>query len=179
MENFLHIAAIWLHILGIALFVGPQFFLALAWVPASRGIADLPTRVAAMRTITRRFGYIGGAGLLLILVAGAYLIATWRDYYSQPDDLEFTSIRYGVIFIIKMSVLLVMLAVVGFHTFVTGPRLLNRLEAQASGEAVTEAELRRLRMQSMALSIVGLVLALAIMVMGVSMTSTNYSFQDT
>ena len=33
-ENFLHIFFIWLHILGVALFVGPQFFLAFAWVPA-------------------------------------------------------------------------------------------------------------------------------------------------
>jgi uncharacterized membrane protein len=178
-ENFLHIAAIWTHILGIALFVGPQFFLAFAWVPASRGIADLPTRVQAMRTITRRFGYVGGAGLLLIVVAGSYLIASWRDYYSVPGDLEFTSIRYGVIFIIKMTVLVVMLAVVAIHTFVTGPRLLDRLEAQANGETVLDDDIAALRRQSMVLSITGLVLALAIMVMGASMSSTNYSFQDT
>jgi uncharacterized membrane protein len=178
-ENFLHIAAIWTHILGIALFVGPQFFLAFAWVPASRGIADLPTRVQAMRTITRRFAYIGGAGLVLILVAGIYLIATWRDYYSQPDDLEFTSIRFGVIFIIKMNVLILMLIVVGIHTFFTGPRLISRLEDQANGEVVTDADIRKLRVQSMVLSITGLVLVLAIMVMGASMSSTGYSFQDT
>ena len=178
MENVLHIAAIWLHILGIALFVGPQFFLAFAWVPASRGITDLPTRVQAMRTITRRFGYLGGFGLVLIIVAGSYLIATWRDFYALPDDVAFTSLRYGVIFIIKMCVLLVMLAVVGLHTFVIGPRLLNRLEAQANGEPVPEADLRRLRMQSMALSILGLILALAIMAMGVTMNTHSYSFQD-
>ncbi len=178
MENFLHIAAIWTHILGIALFVGPQFFLAFAWVPASRGIADLPTRVQAMRTVTRRFAYIGGAGLVLIVAAGIYLIATWRDYYSQPDDLEFTSIRFGVIFIIKMNVLILMLIVVGIHTFFTGPRLISRLDAQARGETVTDADIRKLRVQSMVLSITGLVLVLAIMVMGASMSSTGYSFQD-
>ncbi|MEX0782467.1 MAG: hypothetical protein WD557_07445 [Dehalococcoidia bacterium] len=179
MENFLHIAAIWTHILGIALFVGPQFFLAFAWVPASRGITDLPMRVQAMRTITRRFAYIGGAGLALIILAGIYLITTWRDYYAQPDDLEFTSLRYGVIFIIKMNVLILMLIVVGIHTFWTGPRLISRIEAQANGEAVTDADVRKLRVQSMVLSITGLVLVLAIMVMGASMSSTAYSFQDT
>lgn len=168
-----------MHILGIALFVGPQFFLAFAWVPASRGITDLPTRVQAMRTITRRFAYIGGAGLALILIAGLYLISTWRDYYAQPDGLEFTSIRYGVIFIIKMNVLILMLIVVGIHTFVTGPRLISSLEAQAGGGTVTDADIRKLRMQSMFLSITGLVLVLAIMVMGATMSSTAYSFQDT
>jgi uncharacterized membrane protein len=132
-----------------------------------------------MRTITRRFAYIGGAGLVLILVAGIYLIATWRDYYSQPDDLEFTSIRFGVIFIIKMNVLILMLIVVGIHTFFTGPRLISRLGDQANGEVVTDADIRKLRVQSMVLSITGLVLVLAIMVMGASMSSTGYSFQDT
>lgn len=178
MDNFLHILAIWTHLLGIALFVGPQFFLAFAWVPASRGITDLPTRVQAMRTITRRFAYLGGAGLVMIVLAGSYLIATWRDFYSQPDDIEFTSLRYGVIFIVKMCVLLVMLAVVGVHTFVAGPRLLDRLEAQANGESVTADELHSLRMQSMALSIVGLILALTLMAMGVAMNTHAYSFQD-
>src|SRR5207247_2175664 len=98
MQNAMHVVFLWMHILGIALFVGPQFFLAFAWVPASRQIADLPTRVQAMRTITRRFGYIGGVGLLLILIGGGYLIGNWREYYHQPDDLGFTDIRYGVIF---------------------------------------------------------------------------------
>ncbi|MGE5594565.1 MAG: hypothetical protein ACM3S1_00870 [Hyphomicrobiales bacterium] len=177
MDDTLHIAAIWLHILGIALYVGPQFFLAFAWVPTSREIEDLPTRVAAMRRITRRFGWIGGIGLLLILIAGTYLISDWRDYYGYPDDASFTSARFGVIFIIKMIVLLVMLAVVGFHTFVVGPRLLNTLEAQSRGERVTEAQLRSARMQSMALSITGLVLVLVIMVMGAMMNATKWSLQ--
>jgi uncharacterized membrane protein len=179
MDNFLHISALWLHVLGIALFVGPQFFLAFAWVPASRQIADLPTRAQAMRTITRRFGYIGGIGLVLIVIAGTYLIMTWRDFYSYPDDAGFTDIRYGVIFIIKMSVLVVMLALVGLHMFWAGPKQLALMEAQARGERVAEDEIRRVRMTSMYLSIAGLLLTLIIMVMGVSLSTTEYSFQET
>lgn len=181
MDNFLHITALWLHVLGIALFVGPQFFLAFAWVPASRQIEDLPSRARAMRTITRRFAYIGGAGLVLIIVAGTYLVATWRDFYSQPsaEELAFTDIRYGVIFIIKMTVLLVMLAIVGLHTFVAGPRSLELLEARARGEDVLDDDIRRARMLSMALSITGLVLTLAIMVMGVMLSTAEFSFKLT
>jgi len=178
MDNFLHIAAIWIHILGIALWVGPQFFMAFAWVPTSRGIVDLPTRARAMRSITSRFLWIGGTGLVLIVVAGTYLISTWRDFYAA-DDVEFTGIRYGVIFILKMNVLLVMLVLAGLHTFLVGPRLLALIEAQAAGERVEESDLRRYRMWSMALSIGALLLTLAIMVMGVSMSTTNYSFQET
>ena len=69
MENTLHIIAVWTHILGIALFVGPQFFLAFAWVPAARMIPDQRVRAQLTRTLTRRFGWIGGIGLVLIVLA--------------------------------------------------------------------------------------------------------------
>lgn len=178
MENFLHIFFIWLHILGVALFVGPQFFLAFAWVPASRTIDDMPTRIKAMRTITRRFGYVGGAGLVLIVIAGSYLVADWRSFYSQPDDVGFMDLRFGVVFTIKMVLLLVMLVALGIHIFVLGPRQMDRLEAQARGENVSEAEMRKARMQSMTFSILGLVLALAIMVLGAMLNDVSWSLQE-
>src|SRR5690606_29829697 len=103
---------------------------------------DLPTRVAAMRTITRRFAYIGGTGLVLVIAAGTYLIIDWRDYYGIPEETEFTSLRFGLWFIIKMTVLLVMLAAVALHMFVLGPRQLAKLEERARGENVDEDELR-------------------------------------
>ena len=175
MSNTLHIIAIWAHILGIALFVGPQFFLALAWVPVSRGIADQAPRVDLTAKLTKRFGWIGGAGLLITILAGSYLIADWRDYYTQPD-VGFTTIRYGVLFIIKMSLLMVMLAVVAGHTFVVGPKLVEKLQDQLVRKA-TDDDVRRARMASMAFSMVGLTLALAIMVLGVMMNTTNFSFR--
>lgn len=178
MDQFLHILAIWVHVLGIALWVGPQFFMALAWVPASRKIEDLPTRVAAMRTITRRFAYIGGTGLVLIIAAGTYLIIDWRDYYGVSEETEFTSLRFGLWFIIKMTVLVVMLAAVALHMFVLGPRQLEKLEERARGLNVDEDELRSIRVQSMMLSIAGLVLTLAIMVMGSMIGTAGWSLQE-
>jgi len=177
-DNFLHIFFIWLHILGVALLVGPQFFLALAWIPASRQISDLPTRVRAMRTITTRFGWVGGAGIVIIVVAGTYLIADWRDYYAVPDDAEFTSVRFGVLFIVKMTLFVVLLAALALHMFYLGPRQLEKLEDQAAGLNVSEADIKRVRMQSMAVSITGLVLALVIMVMGAMLNTANWSQQE-
>jgi uncharacterized membrane protein len=176
-DNFLHIFFVWVHVLGVALYVGPQFFLAVAWVPASRGITDLPTRVQAMRTVTRRFGILGGVGLLMIITAGTYLVFDWRDYYAVPEEVEFTSVRFGVVFIIKMTVLMVMLALVALHTFVVGPQLLDELEAQARGRG-SEDDVRSKRKQSMALSVVGLVLALAIMIMGTMIGTPSWALQD-
>lgn len=174
LRDALHIGALWMHILGIALFLGPQFFLAFAWVPASRGIDDMRQRVKAMRTITNRFGWIGGIGLLLILIAGTYLIATWRDYYAQPD-VGFMSIRYGQYFTTKMIVLAFMLILLATHMFWVGPKLLDRIEAEANGENVTEQELRILRVRSMGLSISVLVLTLIIMIFGAMLTTYRFS----
>ncbi len=169
-----------MHILGIALFVGPQFLLAVAWVPASRAIQDLPTRVAAMRTMTVRFAWLGGVGLALILIAGIYLVSTFRSYYSLPgrDEVSFNDLRYGVIFSIKMAILVVMLAITALHMFVVGPKLLGRLEARAAGEEVPESELARIRRQSMLLSMSGLTLTLVIMVLGAMMNTAQYSLQQ-
>ncbi len=169
-----------MHILGIALFVGPQFLLAVAWVPASRAIQDLPTRVAAMRTMTVRFAWLGGVGLALILIAGIYLIGTFRSYYSLPgrDELSFNDLRYGVIFSIKMAILVVMLVITAVHMFVVGPKLLRRMEARAAGETVADSELASIRRQSMLLSMSGLTLTLIIMVLGAMMNTAQYSLQQ-
>lgn len=177
LESTLHAIALWMHILGIALFVGPQFFLAFAWPAAARGMTDLGARTAAAKTLTRRFGYIGGVGLVLILMAGTYLIATWRDYYAQPGDIGFNDLRYGVVFSAKMGVLAVMLVVVGLHTFKVGPGLVREMEAEAAGAGNPEA-LRRARMMSRGLSSLGLLLTLAIMVMGALLTTTNFSMHE-
>jgi len=176
-DNFLHIFFIWVHILGVALFVGPQFFMAFAWVPASRRIADPQARIAAMKLITRRFGYIGGAGIVLLVAAGTYLIADWRNYYGVPDDVGFTDVRFGVVFIIKMTLLTVMLAVLAFHMFYLGPRQLEAMEAQANGERISPEEVRKARMMSMTASVLGLLMALALMVMGVMLNSVSWSLQ--
>jgi len=175
LDQFLHTLFVFLHILGVVLFVGPQFFLAFAWVPASRGIADLPTRVKAMRTITDRFLFIGGAGLILALLAGTYLVSTWRDYYGMPDSVDFTSVRFGVVFIVKMILFSAMLVAVGLHTFLVGPKLVNALDKQGQGGSVSDKSVRRLRLQSMSLSITGLVLVIAIMVMGVMLNTAQWS----
>lgn len=178
MDDAVHIVFIWLHILGVALFVGAQFFLAVAWVPASRGIVDLPTRVSAMRTITQRFAYLAGVGLLLILVAGIYLVGTWRDYYLDGQGAGFFAYRFGVLFTIKMSLLAVMLTLLGLHMFVVGPRLLTRLEAEANGRAVDGRALSRVQRQSMALSLSGLLLALVIMALGAGLATFSFSLRE-
>lgn len=177
MDDTLRIIAVWTHILGIALLVGPQFFLAFAWGPAARTIGDQRIRLELTRKMTTSFGWIGGAGIALLILAGSYLIATWRDHYGIPDDASFTAMRYGVIFIVKMSVLVVMLAIVAAHMFFVGPRLVDAMDAHIN-HGGPEADVKAARKLSMLFSVVGLLLALALMVMGVMMNTTTFSFRD-
>jgi putative copper export protein len=138
----------------------------------------MPIRIRAMRKITKRFAWIGGIGLVMLVVAGGYLIGDWRKYYHQ-EDTGFFDIRFGPIFVAKMIVLLVMLTLLAFHTFRTGPRLIDAMEAQANGSrTVTDAQVRSLRMQSMFLSISVLVLTLVIMVAGVMLNTATFSMRS-
>ena len=178
MDNFWHIFFIWMHIFGVALFVGPQFFLALAVVPASRQIGDLKTRVNTIRMVTRRFGFIGGTGLVLIVAAGSYLIADWRDYYGVPEDAGFTDLRFGVVFIIKMTLFMVMLAIVAVHMFYLGPKQIETMEAQANGERISDDEVRSARVQSVVASATGLAIAIVLMVMGAMLNTASWSLQE-
>ena len=177
MDTFLHVGALWVHILGIAMFVGPQFFLAFAWIPTSKLIEDLPTRARAMRKITTRFGYLGGVGIVLIVIAGSYLIATWRDWHGEDIALDagFLDYRFGLIFVVKMSIFAVMLLIVGMHMVVVGPAQVEAFEELANGDASANSRVLRLRRVSMALSITGLLLTLAIMAMGSMLSSTAFS----
>lgn len=171
MSDFWHILFIFLHLLGVAVFLGPQVFLAFAWVPASRGIEDMPTRIKTMRTVTRRFAWIGGAALVVIVIAGSYLIANWREYWGLDNEVDFTDYRGGIVFIVKMTLFVVMLAVVALHTFIIGPRLIDAMERQAAADATVA----RLRRQSMTLSIAGLVLTLAIVLLGTMLATIGWS----
>ena len=177
MENVLHAAALWLHILGIALFVGPQVFLAFAWVPVSRDITDMAIRVPAMRKITSRFLVIGLVGLAMILLGGTYLISTWRDYYAIPAGIPFNDLRYGKLFSYKMTIVLVMLIITALHTFKVGPKQVQLMQDRADGKPVSEEEIARVRKMSMMLSISGLLLTLIIMVFGVLLTTYTFSLQ--
>ena len=91
--------------------------------------------------------------------------------------MRVTALRYGVVFIIRISLRLVMPAAVAVHAVWRGARLRAASERQADGEAVAAAELRSMRLQSMSLSLIGLALALAVMVLGVLLNTTQWSLR--
>lgn len=141
---------LWLHILGATLWVGPQFSLALAGVPAVRAISDDAVRAQALRRLTSRVGMVTGAGLLILILTGIDNIIR-----RAPDDLF--DLRYGPILVAKLVLVALTLVATVYHAAIIGPRLLRATEA---GD---QAAVRRLRVRSLAASMLTLVLALVIL----------------
>ena len=60
----------WLHILAVTVWVGPQFFLFIAALPAIRTIEDRQARARVMRVIVTRFGWLAWAAMAVIVLTG-------------------------------------------------------------------------------------------------------------
>ena len=152
----------WLHILAATVWVGPQFFLFIAAVPAVRTIQDAQARALVMRVMTRRFGYLAWGALAVLVITGI------GNLYEEDLDVDaLFDLNFGVIFQVKMTLLIITVALTAVHSFVIGPRL------SAMQESVSdESQLAPMRRLSMILSGVNLLVALAILFCGALLAST-------
>ena len=162
----------WLHILAIAVWVGPQFFLFIAALPAIRTIEDRQTRARVMRTIVTRFGWLSWAAMLVIVLSGiSNLFQVGGDTplnWASANDF-----RYGRIFVEKMVIVGLAVALTAVHTFVVGPRQLALAE-QMEADAAETARLRRI---SIAISSVALLASVLAIFMGSLLANHGYSFE--
>jgi putative copper resistance protein D len=141
---------LWLHILAAIAFIGPQFFLVVAAVPAMRTIEDMKVRAKAMRTMTARFGMLGGGALVLLLITGV------MNYYSAKDEID-TFKRYFITLQIKLTLVTLVVILTVLHGAVFGRKLQQLQESNA-----LEAEIAKARQMSMYASMATLVLSIII-----------------
>lgn len=146
----------WVHITAATIWVGPQFFLAIAAVPAVRTIEDARVRAQVMRVITRRFGYLAWGAMAVLVVSGVgNLFEITREKIPLGD---LNSFNYGPILSAKIVLVIATIALTALHSFVLGPRI-----AALQESAATEAEVASARRSSMIVSGVNLLLALGIL----------------
>jgi uncharacterized membrane protein len=152
----------WIHILAATIWVGPQVFLFVAAIPAVRTIADQRERARVMRVLTRRFGYLAWGALLVLVITGI------GNMYEQDVDLDILfDLNWGVIFQVKMTLVIITALLTAIHSFVIGPRML------AAQESVTnDTELASLRRFSIAVSAVNALIALGIVFCAALLDST-------
>jgi copper resistance protein D len=141
---------LWIHVLAAVVFIGPQFFLALAAVPAMKTIEDVKVRARAMRVMTMRFGMLGGGALVVLLITGVLNYAR----LDHQNDYK----RYFITLQIKLTLVAVVVVLTILHGAVFGRRLQQLQESNAA-----EAEILRARRLSMFASIATMVLSVAIL----------------
>lgn len=166
----------WIHLVAMAIFVGSQFLLAMAVVPALRTITNVDLRSDVMETLTRRFGYLGWGSLLLLILTGVGNIFDRQDLYDPVGVFDF-DFRYAWLLTTKLILVAVVIVLTAWHSFALGPRLLEEQRA-ASERPSAEADQRfsSLRRFSIIVSVVNLLIALAIVYIVTLMQDFEFAF---
>jgi len=160
----------WLHILAVTIWVGPQFFLFLAAVPAVRTIEDRETRARVMRVIVTRFGWLAWAAMAVIVLTGVSDLFQEAKDFGHVWDFDY---RYVNIFSMKMVLVGLTVLLTAVHTFIVGPRQMA-LNEQMEADPAAVSRLRRL---SIAVSSLTLVASIAVIFAAALLANHDYSFQ--
>ena len=160
-----------LHVSAAVLFIGPQVILFLAVIPATWLIEDQRLRRDVTMVVTQRFAKLSAAALVLLLVTGLY------QFYSVvptavSDDMM--SYRFGMLFMTKMTLFVIVVALVGVH-IVVGKRVGQLTEAAIAGEG-EEFELENARRRSFLLSAILMLVSFAILAFGVVLGRGEFSY---
>jgi uncharacterized membrane protein len=162
-EEFWDAIIRWLHIFAAVVFIGPQVFLAFVAMPALRSLEDARARQGAVRAITRGFGVLGGAALVVLVATGLY------NFYAVPEVEVFfdNADRYRRLFELKMLLVTIVIVLTVLHGALVGRRLQQLQEAAAS-----ESDIANARRWSMAASMLTLLASIAILLCAALMAST-------
>ena len=154
---------LWLHVLGAAVWVGSQVMMFVVVIPSLR-TAEPATRGPVLAAVTKRFGYLGLAALLLLALTGLDNL----NRYAPSDLLEF---RYGSILAVKLVMFAAIVVLTAVHALYLGPKLLALQTRLPPGDSVADEAMRSLRARSVGISVAVLLLSLAILFCGVLLGS--------
>jgi uncharacterized membrane protein len=162
----------WFHIVAVAVWLGPQFFMFLVTIPAVRVIEDPEVRLKVMRVVTQRFGLLAWAAMAVIVLSGVSNLFQEADEFGHLWDTDY---RYFQIFSTKMLLVGLIVILTALHTFVIGPKQLRLLEEMRSDSA----EAASLRRTSIIISSITLLVSIAVVYTGALLANHDYSFQLT
>ncbi len=164
---------LWLHLLAVTVWIGPQIFMFAAAIPAIRTIEDIRERTRIMRILVTRFGNLTLVALAVIIITG--VINVYQvDGYSAGDLISGDpQIRWTRIFWEKMVMVGVAVALTAIHVMFVGPRQLD-LADRADADP---AEARNLRRLSITISSIGLLASIVALFLGAELARHEYSFQ--
>jgi putative copper export protein len=150
-----------IHLISAAVWAGGMVFLGLA-VDAARGTVGDRERIALFRRLGRRFLYVGGAAMLLLIATGSDMAS---DRLAAFGDLFDTD--YGKRLAEKLALVILVILLTLFHSLVQGPAL-SRLRERALDhpeDAELAATIRRKSARGGIVSALNLLATLAILVL--------------
>ena len=168
-------ASLILHVFAAALIVGPQVLLFFAVVPSTWLIDDEQLKRAVTRVVTQRYGMMAGAALVISLVTGLY-----QFYNVTPDNVsdDISSYRFGWIFMTKMTLFVVLIAMIAFHS-VIGRRIGRLADAVVAGDG-DEFELEDQRRKSLLLTMLMMLVSVGLLAFGVLLgRGSDFSYIQT
>lgn len=102
---------VWIHLVFSSIWVGGAIFLGIVLAPfLKKVIPDTNKRISFMVTVGRRFNYLGGSSLIVLVITGIY---NARAFFNQPN--LFLESDYGYILLAKIILVCVMFAIYIIH----------------------------------------------------------------
>jgi len=160
--HVLYLAAVWLHLLALAVWLGGMLFLALVLVPATRRPEQRLLAPALFHQVATRFRWVGWACLALFIVTGLIMLG-YRGYgLADAFNGRLWQGAFGHTLALKLTLVAVILAISAVHDFWLGPRAVAQWQRDPTGPAG-----QRLRRQASWIGRITLLLALVVSVLGV------------
>ena len=162
-----------LHVLFVAVLVGGQLLLFFAVLPSTWLIDDERLRRAVTRVVTRRFAMLSGVALLGLLLTGLYQF--YRDEIVPSSIREnMLDYRWGWVFSTKMTLVVVLVALIAVHGAYFGRRIRETSEAVEAG-TTPAAELEQVRLRSLLFSAVMVGVSIALIFLGATLGNAAYA----
>ncbi len=169
-------ASLVVHVLLAAVLVGPQILMFFAVAPASWLIEDHALRTSVVRVIARRFATLSIVALVGLLTTGLFQFYTDAIVPPQIQD-EMNDFRWGGIFMLKMTLFLVLIAMIAFHAAVLAQRIARVTAAVEAGRA-DMWDLERARRNSLLFSGLMIVVSVSILALGVLLAYPPFADQS-
>ena len=169
---------IFLHVTVIAVWVGSQVVVTAAVIPSLRRLEEGEARLVVLETFTSRFNVVAWVSMIVIVITGGIMVGERLDQVRDIFGDSIFDSRWGIIFVVKMTLWALMVAAVGAHAFLVGPRQLDlNRQALDHDEEWAQRHLRPLQRRSILLSISGLLLSLLVLGAGAFLGNHGFSFQ--
>jgi copper resistance protein D len=114
---------VWIHLIFSSIWVGGSIFLGIVLAPLlKKTMPDLNKRIPFMVVVGRRFNYLGGSSLLILVITGIY---NARSFFDQP--LLLLESTYGYVLLTKIIMVCFLFVIYIIHILILNKNVEKRI----------------------------------------------------